>query len=64
MNTQLMGPAGLAVEPLDLHVVNTGSIPVAPTHGEVSQHGKVHLLTPPGDMLESGPKARRILDQA
>ena len=29
------GPAGLAVKPLDLHVVNVGSIPTGPTHGEV-----------------------------
>ena len=28
-----MGPAGLAVEPLDLHVVKVGSIPTGPTHG-------------------------------
>ena len=30
-----MGPAGLAVKPLDLHVVNMGSIHTGPTHGEV-----------------------------
>ena len=29
------GPAGLAVKPLDLHLVNVGSIPTGPTHGEV-----------------------------
>ena len=29
------GPAGLAVKPLDLHVVHVGSIPAGPTHGEV-----------------------------
>ena len=28
------GPAGLAVKPLDLHLVNVGSIPTGPTHGE------------------------------
>ena len=28
------GPAGLAVKPLGLHVVNVGSIPTGPTHGE------------------------------
>ena len=31
----LKGPAGLAVKPLDLHMVNVGSIPTGPTHGEV-----------------------------
>ena len=29
------GPAGLAVKPLDLHLVNVGSIPTGPAHGEV-----------------------------
>ena len=29
------GPAGLAVKPLDLHLVNVGPIPTGPTHGEV-----------------------------
>ena len=29
------GPACLAVKPLDLHLVNVGSIPTGPTHGEV-----------------------------
>ena len=29
------GPAGLAVKPLDLHLVNVGSVPTGPTHGEV-----------------------------
>ena len=44
------------VEPaLILHVVNTGSIPVGPSHGEVS------LLIHPWDVLKSGPKARSIL---
>ena len=28
-------PACLAVKPLDLHLVNVGSIPTGPTHGEV-----------------------------
>ena len=30
----ITGPAGLAVK-LDLHLVNVGSIPTGPTHGEV-----------------------------
>ena len=29
------GPAGLAVRPLDLHLVIVGSIPTGPTHGEL-----------------------------
>ena len=32
---QKSGPAGIAVKPLDLHLVNVGSIPTGPTHGEV-----------------------------
>ena len=28
-------PVGLAVKPLGLHLVNEGSIPTGPTHGEV-----------------------------
>ena len=40
---------------LTLHVVNTGSIPVGPKHDEV------RLLIHRGDVLKSGPKARRIL---
>ena len=39
------GHAGLAVKPLDLHLVNVGSIPTGPTHGE----GR--LQPPPGDLL-------------
>ena len=31
----LKGPACLAVKPLDLHLVNVGSIPTGPTHVEV-----------------------------
>ena len=38
---------GLAVTPLHLaHLVNTGSIPAGPSHGEVCQ-----LLIQPGDVL-------------
>ena len=44
------GPAGLAVKPLDLHMVNVGSIPTGPTHGE----GR--LQPHPGDVLKSTPK--------
>ena len=46
-------PACLAVIPLDLHVVNVGSIPTGPTHGEVwlQQH--------PGDVLKSTPNVRK-----
>ena len=32
--TAAQGPAGLAVMPLDLHLVNVGWIPTGPTHGE------------------------------
>ena len=48
-----LGPAGLAVNPLDLHLVNVGSIPTAPTHGE----GR--LQPHPGDVLKSTPKVRK-----
>ena len=44
-----VGPAGLAVKPLDLHVVNVGSIPTGPTHGEV------WLQPHSGDVLTSTP---------
>ena len=47
------GPAGLAVKPLDLHLVNVGSIPTGPTHGE----GR--LQPHPGDVLNSTPKVRK-----
>ena len=40
---------------LTLHVVNTGPIPVVPSHGEM------RLLIHPGNVLNLGPKARRIL---
>ena len=48
-----MGPAGLAVKPLDLHLVNVGSIPTGPTHGEVRQQPH------PGDVLKSTPNVRK-----
>ena len=41
-------PLDLNVQPLDLHLVNVGSIPTGPTHGE----GR--LQPHPGDVLESG----------
>ena len=44
------GPAGLAVKPLDLHLVNVGSIPTGPTHGE----GR--LQPHPGDVLKIHPE--------
>ena len=47
------GPAGLAVKPLDLHLVNVGSIPTGPTHGE----GR--LQPHPGDVLKSTPNVRK-----
>ena len=47
------GPAGPAVKPLELHVVNVGSIPTGLTHGEVS------LQPHPGDVLKSTPKVRK-----
>ena len=40
------------VRPLDLHVVNVGSIPTGPTHSE----GR--LQPHPGDVLNSTPKVR------
>ena len=33
-NVMIQGPAGLAVKPLGLHMVNVGSITTGPTHGE------------------------------
>ena len=41
------------VQPLDLHVENTGPIPVGPTHGE----GR--LQPHPGDVLKSTPNVRK-----
>ena len=43
------GPAGLADKPLDLHLLNVGSIPTGPTHG------KGRLQPHPGDVLKSTP---------
>ena len=44
------GSAGLALKPLDMHLVNVASIPTGPTHGE----GR--LQPHPGDVLKSTPK--------
>ena len=52
-NSNPQGPAGLAVNPLDLHLVNVGSIPTGPTHGE----GR--LQPHPGDGLKSTPNVRK-----
>ena len=41
---------GIVVQPLDLHLVNVGSIPTGPTHG-VQSH--------PGDVLKSTPNVRK-----
>ena len=49
----LGGPAGLAVKPLGLHLVNVGSIPTGHTHGE----GR--LQPHPGDVLKSTPNVRK-----
>ena len=46
------GPVGLAVKPLDLHLLNVGSISTGPTHGE----GR--LQPHPGDVLKSTPNVR------
>ena len=56
MSTDILsspGPAGLAVYPLDLHLVNVGSIPTGPTHGE----GR--LQPHPGEVLKSTPNVRK-----
>ena len=47
------GPTGLAVKPLDLHLVKVGSIPTRPTHGE----GR--LQPHPEDVLKSTPNVRK-----
>ena len=44
---------GIVVQPLDLHVVNVGSILTGPTHSEV------RLQTQPGDVLKSTPSVRK-----
>ena len=43
---------GIVVQPLDLHLVNVGSIPTGPTHGE----GR--LQPHPGDVLKPTPNVR------
>ena len=47
------GPAGLAVQPLDWHLVNVGSIPTGPTYGEGRRQPH------PGDVLKSTPNVRK-----
>ena len=49
MLSKLEGPAGLAVKTLGLHLVNVGSIPTGPTHGEGRQQPH------PRDVLKSNP---------
>ena len=44
---------GIVVQPLDLHLVNEGSIPTGPTHGE----GR--LQPHPRDVLKSTPNVRK-----
>ena len=44
---------GIVVQPLDLHLVNVGSIPTGPTHGEV------RLRPHPADVLKSTPYVRK-----
>ena len=44
---------GIVVQPLDLHLVNVGSISIGPTHGE----GR--LQPRPGDVLKSTPNVRK-----
>ena len=44
---------GIVVQPLDLHLVNVGSNPTGPTHGE----GR--LQPHPGDELKSTPNVRK-----
>ena len=45
---------GILVQPLDLHLVNVGSIPTGPTHGEGC------LQPHPGDVIKSTPNVRKI----
>ena len=53
MSTPGRDQLGIVVQPLDLHLVNVGSIPTGPTHGE-------GLLQPhPGDVLKSTPNVRK-----
>ena len=51
-------PAGLAVKPLDLHLVNLGSIPTGPTYGEMLEQPH------PGDVRKSTPKSGSATGQA
>ena len=44
---------GIVVQPHDLHVVNVGSIPTGPTHGQ----GRLHAHT--GGVLKSTPNVRK-----
>ena len=44
---------GIVVQPLDLHLVNVGSIPTGPTHG------KGRLQPHAGDVLKSTPNVRK-----
>ena len=53
LKRKMEGPAGLAVKPLDLHLVHVGSIPTGPTHSE----GR--LQPHPGDVLKSTPNVRK-----
>ena len=43
----------IVVQPLDSHLVNVGSIPTGPTHGE----GRLQLH--PGHVLKSTPNVRK-----
>ena len=49
---------GIVVQPLDLHLVNAGSIPTGPTHGE----GR--LQPHPEDVLNPPRMSGRAPDQA
>ena len=44
---------GIVLQPLDLHLVNVGSIPTGPTHGEM------RLQPHPEDVLKSAPNVRK-----
>ena len=53
MNLASIDLLGIVVLPLDLHLVNVGSIPTGPTHGE----GR--LQPHPGHVLKSTPNIRK-----
>ena len=53
MSTPRRDLLGIVVQPLDLHLVNVGSIPTGPTHG-----GE-RLQPRPGDVLRSTPNVRK-----